>query len=80
LGNDKIYGTGLNTWPLFLFLFHQGEVEMNLDEHPKPKTTIEQLAKLPTVFKKVCNVHRVILYIFNKKIMIPMGLLFLVYN
>merc|ERR1719216_442089 len=28
------------------------EVEMSLDEHPKPKTTIEQLAKLPTVFKK----------------------------
>ena len=23
------------------------------DEHPKPKTTLEQLAKLPTVFKKV---------------------------
>ncbi len=23
-----------------------------MDEHPKPKTTIEQLAKLPTVFKK----------------------------
>jgi hypothetical protein len=23
-----------------------------VDEHPKPKTTIEQLAKLPTVFKK----------------------------
>jgi len=30
----------------------KGEVEMNLDEHPKPKTTIEQLAKLPPVFKK----------------------------
>jgi len=28
------------------------EVEMALDEHPKPKTTIEQLAKLPPVFKK----------------------------
>jgi len=28
------------------------EVEMKLDEHPKPKTTIEQLAKLPPVFKK----------------------------
>merc|ERR1719510_2677914 len=25
---------------------------MSLDEHPKPKTTIEQLAKLPAVFKK----------------------------
>ena len=25
---------------------------MSLDEHPKPKTTIEQLGKLPTVFKK----------------------------
>ena len=30
----------------------KGEVEFALDEHPKPKTTIEQLAKLPTVFKK----------------------------
>merc|ERR1711923_90413 len=30
----------------------KGEVEMSLDEHPKPKTTIEQLAKLPPVFKK----------------------------
>jgi len=30
----------------------KGPIEMNLDEHPKPKTTIEQLAKLPTVFKK----------------------------
>jgi len=28
------------------------EVEMTLDEHPKPKTTLEQLAKLPAVFKK----------------------------
>jgi len=30
----------------------KGPVEMALDEHPKPKTTIEQLAKLPAVFKK----------------------------
>jgi acetyl-CoA acyltransferase 2 len=30
----------------------KGEVEFNVDEHPKPKTTLEQLAKLPTVFKK----------------------------
>ena len=28
------------------------EVVMSLDEHPKPKTTLEQLAKLPPVFKK----------------------------
>jgi acetyl-CoA acyltransferase 2 len=28
------------------------DVEMTLDEHPKPKTTLEQLAKLPAVFKK----------------------------
>nr|QBH73973.1 mitochondrial 3-ketoacyl-coa thiolase [Isotomurus palustris] len=27
-------------------------VDMDTDEHPKPKTTIEMLAKLPTVFKK----------------------------
>jgi len=30
----------------------KGEVEFAMDEHPKPKTTIEQMAKLPTVFKK----------------------------
>jgi len=30
----------------------KGPVQMTLDEHPKPKTTLEQLAKLPTVFKK----------------------------
>jgi len=30
----------------------KGMVDFALDEHPKPKTTIEQLAKLPTVFKK----------------------------
>jgi len=30
----------------------KGPVEMTLDEHPKPKTTIESLAKLPPVFKK----------------------------
>jgi acetyl-CoA acyltransferase 2 len=30
----------------------KGMVSMDMDEHPKPKTTIEQLAKLPTVFKK----------------------------
>lgn len=30
----------------------KGPVEMTLDEHPKPKTTLEQMAKLPTVFKK----------------------------
>lgn len=30
----------------------KGPVEFALDEHPKPKTTIEGLAKLPTVFKK----------------------------
>lgn len=28
------------------------EVEFSIDEHPKPKTTLELLAKLPTVFKK----------------------------
>jgi len=30
----------------------KGMVDFAMDEHPKPKTTIEQLAKLPTVFKK----------------------------
>ena len=36
---------------------------MTLDVHPKPKTTIEQLAKLPTVFKKVTFVH--VLYVLG---------------
>jgi len=30
----------------------KGPVEFALDEHPKPKTSLEQMAKLPTVFKK----------------------------
>jgi len=30
----------------------KGPVEFKLDEHPKPKTTLEQMAKLPPVFKK----------------------------
>jgi len=30
----------------------KGPVEFAMDEHPKPKTTLEQMAKLPTVFKK----------------------------
>ena len=28
------------------------EVVMDTDEHPRPQTTIEGLAKLPTLFKK----------------------------
>ncbi len=30
----------------------KGPKLMDTDEHPKPKTTLEQIAKLPTVFKK----------------------------
>jgi len=30
----------------------KGTIEMTADEHPKPKTTVESIAKLPTVFKK----------------------------
>jgi len=30
----------------------KGEIDFNLDEHPRPKTTLEQMAKLPAVFKK----------------------------
>jgi len=30
----------------------KGVVQMTADEHPKPKTQIEQIAKLPPVFKK----------------------------
>ncbi len=29
-----------------------GEVAMDTDEHPKPDTTLEKMAKLPAVFKK----------------------------
>ena len=30
----------------------KGKESMQKDEHPKPQTTLEQLAKLPSVFKK----------------------------
>ncbi|XP_040213623.1 3-ketoacyl-CoA thiolase, mitochondrial-like [Rana temporaria] len=30
----------------------KGPVKMEQDEHPRPQTTLEQMAKLPTVFKK----------------------------
>lgn len=30
----------------------RADVSVDMDEHPKPKTTLETLAKLPTVFKK----------------------------
>lgn len=30
----------------------KADVSVDVDEHPKPKTTLETLAKLPTVFKK----------------------------
>merc|ERR1712226_1719266 len=30
----------------------KGVVSMTADEHPKPKTTVESIAKLPPVFKK----------------------------
>lgn len=30
----------------------KGKVVMTHDEHPRPQTTLEQLAKLPPVFKK----------------------------
>lgn len=30
----------------------KGPVDMTADEHPKPKTTVESIAKLPPVFKK----------------------------
>lgn len=30
----------------------KGKVPMTYDEHPRPQTTLEQMAKLPTVFKK----------------------------
>jgi len=30
----------------------RADVVVDVDEHPKPKTTLETLGKLPTVFKK----------------------------
>ncbi|NWW47638.1 THIM protein, partial [Pedionomus torquatus] len=30
----------------------KGKENMQKDEHPKPQTTLEQLAKLPSIFKK----------------------------
>ena len=41
----------------------KAKVAMEADEHPKPKTTIEGLAKLPAVFKKV----------LGPKLLLPMG-------
>ena len=35
-----------------VFVTCAGEVVMDTDEHPKPQTTVEMLAKLPPVFKK----------------------------
>ena len=32
------------------------EVVFNVDEHPKPKSTVEGIAKLPPVFKKAGTV------------------------
>lgn len=42
--NDEIVPVEIKT--------RKGMVEMTADEHPKPKTTKEQIAKLPSVFKK----------------------------
>ena len=33
----------------------KGDESYAVDEHPRGKTTIEELTKLPTVFKKVLN-------------------------
>lgn len=35
----------------------KGVVEFTVDEHPRPKTTMEQISKLPPVFLKDGTVH-----------------------
>lgn len=35
----------------------KGKVTMAQDEHPRPQTTVEQMAKLPPVFKKEGTVN-----------------------
>lgn len=35
-----------------MIFFKLGPEMMDTDEHPKPKTTVEMLSKLPSVFKK----------------------------
>ena len=35
-----------------IYVLFLGKEMMCADEHPKPQTTVEQLAKLPPVFKK----------------------------
>ena len=44
----------------------KGKVQMTLDEHPKPKTQIENLAKLPTVSCNNCRYtpHALSFYLF----------------
>jgi len=42
--NDEIVPVDIKT--------RKGVIAMTADEHPKPKTTVESIAKLPTVFKK----------------------------
>merc|ERR1719412_3591188 len=42
--NDEIVPVDIKT--------RKGVIPMTADEHPKPKTTVESIAKLPTVFKK----------------------------
>lgn len=53
----------------------KGKVPMTHDEHPRPQTTLEQMAKLPTVFKKggtvtpanasVSKEHQILYFLFK---------------
>merc|ERR1712046_256180 len=50
---DIRFGTKLGSDPKLVDIkTRKGVVSMTADEHPKPKTTVESIAKLPPVFKK----------------------------
>ena len=49
-GPDSLDLNVLTKFPLIFVL--SGEVVFDTDEHPRPTATIEQMAKLPSVFKK----------------------------
>lgn len=39
-------------WFFYIVLVFTGPEAFEVDEHPRPQTTMESLAKLPPVFKK----------------------------
>ena len=44
-------------WITHVVVLFQGEVQFDTDEHARPDATLEQMAKLPPVFKKQGTVN-----------------------